>query len=92
MAKQTLLTADQLFELPDDGMRHELVRGELRTMPLAGEEHGLVAAHILGLLARWIELHGLGRSYAAGTGFWIERDPDTVRGSLAYSANGGRLR
>ena len=29
-----LMTADELFYLPEDHMRHELVRGELRTMPL----------------------------------------------------------
>jgi Uma2 family endonuclease len=36
------MTAEQLLELPDDGVRHELVRGELRTMPPAGFRHGLV--------------------------------------------------
>jgi hypothetical protein len=30
------MTAEELFELPDDGMRHELVEGELRTMTPAG--------------------------------------------------------
>ncbi|MBI4213675.1 MAG: Uma2 family endonuclease [Chloroflexi bacterium] len=79
MAKQTLLTADQLFELPDDGMRQELVKGELRTMPPAGAEHGIVAAHVLGLLWQWVQPRALGRLYAAETGFWIERALDTVR-------------
>ena len=32
--------------MPDDGVRHELVRGELRTMTLAGFEHGRVAATV----------------------------------------------
>jgi hypothetical protein len=27
-----LMTAEELLALPDDGMRHELVEGELRTM------------------------------------------------------------
>ena len=30
------MTAEQLLELPDDGVRHELVEGELRTMVPAG--------------------------------------------------------
>src|SRR3954471_10844621 len=30
------MTAEELLELPDDGMRHELVEGELRTMTPAG--------------------------------------------------------
>ena len=37
------MTAEELFELPDDHMRHELVEGELRTMAPAGERHGWVA-------------------------------------------------
>jgi hypothetical protein len=28
-----LVTADELFMLPDDGFRYELVKGELRRMP-----------------------------------------------------------
>ena len=38
-AEKKLLTADELFEMPDDGMRHELVRGELLTMPPSGLDH-----------------------------------------------------
>ena len=30
------MTAEQLLELPDDGYRHELIRGELQTMAPAG--------------------------------------------------------
>ena len=41
---QTLITAEELWRLPDDGQRHELVGGELRTMPPSGEEHGTIAA------------------------------------------------
>ncbi len=40
---RTLMTADELLRLPDDGQRHELVAGELRTMSPSGEEHGTVA-------------------------------------------------
>jgi Uma2 family endonuclease len=40
------MTAEELFDLPDDGMRHELVKGELRTMPPAGFEHGHVAMEL----------------------------------------------
>src|SRR5438094_6434800 len=37
---QRLMTADELFRLPDDGLRHELIRGVLRTMAPTGWEHG----------------------------------------------------
>ena len=42
----TLTTADELFMMPDDGFRYELVRGEVRRMPPAGSEHGAVAINI----------------------------------------------
>ena len=42
----TLVTADELFVMPDDGFRYELVRGELRRMPPAGSEHGAVIMNI----------------------------------------------
>ena len=42
----TLVTADELFVMRDDGFRHELVRGELRRMPPAGSEHGAVIMNI----------------------------------------------
>ena len=39
-----LLTADDLMAMPDDGKRHELVQGELITVPPASDEHGFVQA------------------------------------------------
>lgn len=38
---EKLMTADELLALPDDNMRHELVKGMLITMPPAGALHGL---------------------------------------------------
>lgn len=74
-----LLTADDLWDLPPDGQRHELVRGELRTMPPAGFEHGYVGGRILSPLERFVEGNKLGVVVTAETGFVIARDPDTVR-------------
>jgi Uma2 family endonuclease len=73
------MTAEELFELPDDGMRHELVEGELRTMTRAGFEHGRAAARILARLLEHVEERDLGAVLAAETGFVVHRDPDTVR-------------
>ena len=72
-------TADELLALPDDGRRRELVRGELLAVSPAGHWHGDCAARILIRLGAFVEAHGLGTTYAAETGFWIGRDPDTVR-------------
>jgi Uma2 family endonuclease len=72
-------TAEELLGMPDDGFRYELVRGELRRMSPAGRHHGRVAARILVLLAKHVDASDLGELFAAETGFWIERGPDTVR-------------
>ena len=73
------MTAEQLLELPDDGMRHELVEGELTTMVPAGGTHGRIAARLLVRLGAFVGTHRLGELFAAETGFRLRRDPDTVR-------------
>ena len=42
-AKAQLLTAEDLWNLPDDGMQHELVRGVLHVSPPPGFEHEEIA-------------------------------------------------
>jgi Uma2 family endonuclease len=75
----TLTTADELFVMPDDGFRYELVKGELRRMPPAGSEHGAVIMNIGTPLDQFVKAHGLGLVFGAETGFKIASDPDTVR-------------
>lgn len=72
-------TAEDLWELPEDGMRHELVRGEHRVMVPAGAEHGRVAATVAGLLFVHTRETEAGITFAAETGFLLARAPDTVR-------------
>jgi Uma2 family endonuclease len=74
-----LMTAEELLRLPDDSYRHELVKGELLTMPLPGEEHGAVIMNIAIPLGYCVKKNSLGVVYAE-TGFQIERNPDTVLG------------
>ena len=74
-----IATAADLELLPDDGFRYELVRGEVRKMTPAGNEHGKIAMSIAWRLAQHVENHGLGSVYAAETGFRLASDPDTVR-------------
>jgi Uma2 family endonuclease len=79
MGTTPAITADQLFNMPDDGKRYELIRGEMRMMSPAGGRHGRVA-HNLGLiLGSHVRQAGLGVVFAAETGFLLQRDPDTVR-------------
>jgi len=74
------MTADEFIMMPDDGMLHELIRGEVTTMPLPGGRHGKIALKIGRRVGDFVENHGLGETFAAETGFLIERNPDTVRG------------
>ena len=73
------LTAEQLFAMPGDGWRYELVEGELRRMAPAGHEHGRVAMNLSWRIAQHVRSGKLGVVFAAETGFLIKRDPDTVR-------------
>lgn len=77
--KQKPVTAEELLRAPDDGLRRELVRGEVRTMTPAGSAHGQVAMNIGIMLSQHVRVQDLGVVYAAETGFSISRDPDTVR-------------
>ncbi|MFI5459287.1 MAG: Uma2 family endonuclease [Isosphaerales bacterium] len=75
------ITADEFLQWPDDGFRHELIRGEVITMSLPGGRHGQIAGEIYWLITNRVKAAKLGRTYAAETGFLIERGPDTVRGA-----------
>ena len=73
-----LMTAEELLRLPDDGMRHELIDGELRTMAPPGGAHGDSAGSIHGHLSRFVYDQPIARILAE-TGFALRRNPDRVR-------------
>lgn len=73
------LIAEDLYDLPLDDVRAELVRGDLVCEPPAGFEHGVGAAGIGYFLQRYVEDHPIGVVCGAETGFVLFRNPDTVR-------------
>ena len=78
MSRRTLLTADELEQMPDDdSVQIELDEGELITMPPAGEEHGNLEVEILLRIANFVKRHKLGRVYPGDAGFRLS--DDTVR-------------
>jgi Uma2 family endonuclease len=81
MSTTTSMTAEQLFCLPADNLRHELIRGELRTMTPAGSEHGATVMNVSWCLLRHNKKRKRGVLFGAETGFVLARDPDTVRAS-----------
>ena len=76
---RTRMTAEDLFELPDDDHRYELAHGELIRMTPTGAEHGAVTARLGQILAEHVLAHGAGVCCGAETGFILRRAPDVVR-------------
>ena len=74
-----LMTAEELGNLPDEPLRHELIKGELLTMPLPKYEHMRVAANLTIILGQYVKANQLGRVHVEG-GYKLESDPDTVLG------------
>jgi len=79
MSQPALLTADELLHLHIPDKRVELVKGVLVVREPPGLRHGRVAMELARRLANHADGRGLGRVYAAETGFTLFRDPDTVR-------------
>jgi Uma2 family endonuclease len=86
-----LITAEDLLRMPDDGLRYELVRGQLITMPPAGNIHGNRTMRLGWRLAQHVESNDLGVVYAAETGFKITSNPDTVRAADIAFVSKARL-
>lgn len=79
MTTETLKTAADLLQMPDDGHRYELVRGEMIRLTPAGAEHGVIAQLLAEKLSYHVRARRLGLVCAAETGYLLFRDPDTVR-------------
>lgn len=73
---RSLLTAEELFERPDDGHRYEQVAGDLVRMTSSGARHGAVAARITRLLDEHADAHDLGVCGAAEPGFVLDVLPE----------------
>ena len=71
-----LMTAEELLRLD---VRGELIRGVFCEMSPGAARHGKVAAKLQYALMDFTEPRRLGTVFTAETGFWLERDPDTVR-------------
>lgn len=74
-----LMTAEELMRLPDSPFRHELINGELITMPLPKPPHGRAVVRLGVPLAQFVWDHDLGEVYDH-SGFQLTVNPDTVLG------------
>ncbi len=77
--KTKLLTADDLLRLYGQGVRGELIRGELHETMSTGINHGRTVIKASVQLGNFIMPRQLGTLVGSDTGIWLEHDPDTVR-------------
>lgn len=76
---QQLMTAEDLWQLPDTGMRHELIDGELVEIMPPGGVHGAIAVILSTLLRVWAKQQRRGY-IGVEAGYILKRNPDKVRG------------
>jgi len=74
------MTAEEFMNLPDDDLRHELINGEVITMPLPKAPHGRAAMRLGVPLGQFILDHDLGEPFLSEVGYQLTKDPDTVLG------------
>ncbi len=73
------MTVEEFMNIDDDYHRHELIKGELLTMPPVQHLHGRVAANLTLILGLHVRANRLGVVYSE-SGYKLESDPDTVLG------------
>jgi Uma2 family endonuclease len=88
---KTLVTADDLYTMPDHGGRIELVKGEIVPMSPASTKHGQLAFGFAFKVGVFVGENNLGEVFAAEAGFTISQIPDTVRAPDVAFVTGSRL-
>lgn len=90
-AQPRLMTAEDLWSLPDDGNRYEVVRGQLVCLPMSSYQSSTIAARIVIALGGFAHPAGLGVVAGADGAFILRRDPDTTRIPDVSFVRAGRL-
>jgi Uma2 family endonuclease len=74
-------TLEDLLNMPEDGMKHELVNGEIVVSP-GGWKHSEIAIKISHILATFLEGHPIGKVGGSDLGVWLSngnlRSPDVT--------------
>jgi Uma2 family endonuclease len=91
MASTKLYTAEDLLEMEDDGCRHELIRGELISMPPTNDEHSELTFKLSGLLWNYQREHPEIRWFTGDPGFVLARNPDVLLGPDLAAVHTDRL-
>jgi Uma2 family endonuclease len=86
-----LLTAGDLWRLPDDGNRYELVRGVLVCMSPESLESSRTSARVAARIGDFVDEHDLGAWGDAQGGFKLAANPDVVRAPDAWFVRAERV-
>ena len=73
---------EEFLALPNDGNRHEFVRGEVRVMPPPKGGHGRIEAAVIAALDRYLE------EKAVALGWEAEQGPETLSRLVGFVAGG----
>jgi Uma2 family endonuclease len=76
-----LMTAEEFWLLPNDGLPTELVRGRIVPMNMPAPRHGEICGNTIHILKSYLDSNDIGRVVSNDFGVITERNPDTVRGA-----------
>ncbi len=82
MGIRTLMTAEEFDRLPDDGMQHELIEGELVVMPPPKYLHTFIQQRLSDLLRPFVKQRGLGEVHLEA-GFRLSAE-NTLQPDVAF--------
>jgi Uma2 family endonuclease len=92
MGARTLVTFEQFEQFPDDGMKHELLKGEHLVVPPPKSRHTRIQQKIQDVLRPFVREHRLGEVHIEA-GFrltsdtWLQPDVSFVRASQIKSSD-----
>lgn len=84
------ITAEALWQMPDNGMRRELIDGEVVEAMPPGGIHGAISVVLATLLRAWAQQYQPGY-VGVEAGYILARDPDSVRGPDVSYVRGSRI-
>ena len=84
MSARTLVTFEQFEQFHDDGMKHELLKGEHIVVPPPKPRHSNVQHKLLHLLWPYVQQHGLGDvriefGFKLSSDTWVQPDVSFIR-------------
>jgi Uma2 family endonuclease len=79
VVQERLMTAEEFAAIPDDGKRHDLVKGIVVEVSRPKMRHGILQQRFARFIGGFADENNLGMT-TTESGFIVARNPDTVRG------------